>query len=62
MNEILRVDVSEGKYTVLQDGTGNVRALRYGEEWRDCRGDGLILALAQEVDILKDVITVFQGR
>lgn len=46
----LRVTVGNGKYTVISDGSGNLRALRYGEEWRDCTGDGLILALAHEVE------------
>ena len=45
-----------GKYTVIQDNKGGLKALRYGEEWRDCCGDGLILALAQEVDELRQKI------
>jgi predicted HAD superfamily Cof-like phosphohydrolase len=53
MNDRLNVTVYDGKYTVIQDEQGRTRALRYGEEWRDCIGDGLILALAQEVDILR---------
>jgi hypothetical protein len=47
----LRVEVDmHGKYTVVQDETGRVRVLRYGEEWRDATGDGVILALAQNVE------------
>ena len=49
----LQVTVADGKYTVIQDDAGATRALRYGEEWRDCVGDGLILALAQRVDELE---------
>jgi hypothetical protein len=53
MNE-LRVEVADGKYTVVMDAKGGLRALRYGEEWRDCCGDGLILALAQEIAELRE--------
>lgn len=49
----LRVTVGDGKYTVIQEADGHLRALRYGEEWRDCTGDGLILALAHEVERLR---------
>ena len=48
----LRVTVYDGKYTVIFDEKG-LRALRWGEEWRDCCGDGMILTLAQEVDKLR---------
>lgn len=50
----LDVTVYDGKYRVIQRKGGGLRALRYGEEWRDCCGDGLILALAQEVQELRD--------
>jgi ubiquinone biosynthesis protein UbiJ len=53
MNKLVEVSVEDGKYTVIQKSTGRVIALRYGEEWRDCVGDGLILALAQEVQELR---------
>ncbi|MFA6043402.1 MAG: hypothetical protein WC718_00335 [Phycisphaerales bacterium] len=49
MDNTLNVTVGDGKYTVVQGGDGGLRALRYGEEWRDCCGDGLIYALAVEV-------------
>ena len=57
-NNLLKISVYGGKYTVVQDNTGHLRALRYGEEWRDCCGDGLILALAQEVEELKQLLQV----
>ena len=53
MVERLSVTVSDGKYTVIQDING-LYALRYGEEWRELTGDGLILALAMEVQELRD--------
>lgn len=51
---LLYVPVCDGKYTVIQENTGNVKALRNGKEWRDCTGDNLILTLAQEVDSLRN--------
>ena len=51
--EALRVTVDDGKYTVIQQADGRMRALRYGEEWRDLTGDGLICALAHEVESLR---------
>jgi hypothetical protein len=50
----LKVTVGDGKYTVLFDENDRLSALRYGEKWRDCCGDGLILALAYEVEELRE--------
>jgi hypothetical protein len=52
--DLLCVTVADGKYTVKQDASGRLTALRYGEPWRDCVGDGLICALAYEVDNLRE--------
>lgn len=54
----LNVTVGDGKYTVIQDATGRMSALRYGEMWRDCCGDGLIYTLAAEVQNLRDKLAV----
>jgi hypothetical protein len=43
------VTVGDGKYTVQHDASGRLVALRYGEPWRDCCGDGLIFTLAWEL-------------
>ena len=51
--ELLKVTVEDGKYTVIQEKSGRLMALRYGQPWRDCNGDGLIHALAYEVDELR---------
>lgn len=48
--DVLSVTVCNGKYTVILPANGGLKALRYGEEWRDLCGDGLILALAQEIE------------
>lgn len=36
-----RFDLYDGKYTVVYDGKGGLRALRHGEPWRDLCGDNL---------------------
>lgn len=55
----MRVDLERGKYTVVMEQDGRLHALRYGEEWRDLVGDKLVLALAQEVELLRSVIIGF---
>lgn len=50
----MNVTISNGKYTIIQDGDGKLKALRYGEEWRDCTGDGLIYSLAAEIQRLRE--------
>lgn len=50
---LLEVTIADGKYTVIQAENGALRALRYGEEWRDCCGDNLIYYLAAEVADLR---------
>lgn len=52
---VSRIELGEGKYTVvneLNEG-GGIRALRYGEEWRDLTGDGMVLALCLEIERLQ---------
>lgn len=47
------------KYTVIFDDTvGELQfqALRYGTEWRDLCGDGLILAMLQRVEELQQML------
>jgi len=55
MTELLRVTVADGKYTVIQEEGGGLRALRHGEEWpaQDIAGSGFVLALAQEIHALR---------
>jgi len=48
-----RVTVANGKYTLIFDPRGGLRCLRHGEEWRDLVGDGMVLALMQEVQELR---------
>lgn len=55
MNEANLITVADGKYTLVMD-PGNFRALRYGEEWRDLCGDGLIMALGHEIETLREML------
>ena len=47
------VTVADGKYRVIMGPTTTLQALRYGQEWRKLDGDGLVLALAQEIEALQ---------
>lgn len=51
--DMLRISVADGKYTVVQDASGRLSALRYGEPWRNLVGDNLVHALACEVEELR---------
>ena len=49
---MIEVGCADDKYTVLIPELPcehPLKVLRYGEEWRDCTGDNLILALAAEL-------------
>lgn len=47
---IERIELAEGKYTVLYDSdTGAIETLRYGEPWRDHVGDHLVGALVERI-------------
>ena len=52
---MIKVECADGKYTVLfpEKPGEKLTALRYGEPWRDCVGDNLILALATELHELR---------
>ena len=49
-----KIELADGKYTVTHDNGNNLKALRYGEDWRDLVGDGLVLALVQRIEELED--------
>ena len=57
MGDQLRVTVANGKYTVVLPEKGGLYALRYGEKWRDCCGDGLILSLALRIEELQEELS-----
>lgn len=48
---MIRHDFNDGKYTVINDGKGNLTALRYGEPWkRDLVGDQLVASMLYDYD------------
>lgn len=55
-----RIELDDGKYTVVHDSGAGLHALRYGEHWRDMTGDGLVLAMAQEIEDLRRRIVPVQ--
>lgn len=55
--DIPNITIYDGKYTLIFEPT-NMRALRYGEKWRDIIGDGFIMALGQEI---LDMASVIKG-
>ena len=55
-----RIELDDGKYTVVHDNGAGLHALRYGEHWRDMTGDGLVLAMAQEIEDLRRRIVPVQ--
>lgn len=57
----MELDIIVGEYTVQMDDAGKLTALRHSEPWRDCIGDNLILALAQEVESLRECNTALQS-
>ncbi len=54
MSEAVHTTICDGKYTLIHENGKGLRALRYGEEWRDLTGDGMVLALVQEIESLRD--------
>lgn len=47
------VIIEDGKYAITGLETGQLRALRHGQPWRELVGDKLVLALAQEIRKLR---------
>lgn len=54
----LHITLDNGKYTVIQSENGGLHILRYGELWRACTGDNVILTLAYEVAELRDLLGI----
>ena len=51
-----RIELDDGKYTVINElgKGGGLKALRYGEEWRNLAGDNLILAMFHKIEELQE--------
>lgn len=54
MNNIVSVTTNDGKYTVVLPEDGGLHVLRYGERWRECAGDKLVLQLAMDLEQARD--------
>lgn len=53
----------DNKYTVIFDeSTGKLEALRYDEPWQDISGNGLVLAMLQEVNYLRKSLEVCRSN
>lgn len=51
-----RIDLEDGKYTVVLRSDGAMHALRHDEPWRDLVGDKLVMAMAHEIMELRQVV------
>ena len=49
MSDMVKVNICDGKYTIIQDASGRTNVLRYGESWRDATGDNVVLGAAYEI-------------
>ena len=52
-----RIELLDGKYTVIHNNGVGFQALRHGELWRSLTGDGLVFAMTQEIERLRLVET-----
>lgn len=55
------ITVYDGKYTLIMDPSG-LRALRYGEEWRDLVGDFFVMALGYEILELRARVAELESK
>ena len=56
-----RLELENGKYALINTN-GHLKALRYGEPWRDLLGDNLIGALWSELESLRQQLAESQAR
>lgn len=49
----------DDKYEIEIGGTPYVNAKRYGYNWRDCTGDGLIMAMAYRIQELEEKASMY---
>jgi hypothetical protein len=60
-DDLVRVTVSDGKYTFIQKEDGSCIALRYGEPWREDIFDGLMLGMAHRIEELEAELAVLEA-
>lgn len=51
---MIKIELEGGKYTIIHDNGCGLKALRYGEEWRNLVGDNLVLAMTNEIERLRE--------
>ena len=56
-----RIEIDNGTYTVVHNHGTNLHVLRHGMPWRDMDGDGLVRAMAQEIEALREQVATLQG-
>lgn len=54
------IQLEDGKYTVEHNHGAGLCARRYGQLWRDLTGDGLVLAMAQEIEQLREQLADYR--
>lgn len=57
-----KINFYDKKYTLVLDEKGKLSALRYGEVWRDLTGDGLVLAMFNEISKLNSDIVGLKNK
>ena len=58
-----RIDVCDGKYTVIYDPeTGQSECLRYGEKWRDLCGDKMVQAMFDRIVELETELAALKSQ
>jgi hypothetical protein len=61
-DDLVKVTVSDGKYTFIQRADGSCVALRYGEPWRENIFDGLMLGMAHSIESLTEANEVLTAE
>lgn len=57
-DDTIKLELQDGKYTIYHQNGENFRCLRYGKPWRNLVGDGMVLALVQEIERLNDLLAM----
>lgn len=56
-----KLELENGKYVVQHDNGSNFEAYRHGELWRDLSGDGLVLALVNQVEYYEGLLDFLEN-
>lgn len=58
----MNIKLDNGKYEFIVNNNGTMKCLRHGEEWRDLTGDGMVLAMAYEIERLRDELVLAEEK